>query len=96
LRIGGKVSRPELLRHAYPETTAEARQHPGFNGTVILEANIDTQGNVISVRVLKEQPYGLTEAAVKSVKGWKFKPATLDGKPVTVYYVLTVNFKIGR
>lgn len=48
-----------------------------------------------SVRVLKEQPYGLTESAVKAVKGWKFKPATLDGKPVTVYYVLTVNFQTG-
>ena len=95
LEIGGKISRPELLRHDYPKTTAEARQHPGFNGTVILEVNIDPQGNVIAVRALKEQPYGLTEAAVKSVKEWKFKPATLDGKPVTVYYVLTANFKIG-
>ncbi len=93
--LEGKITRPQALRTVKPETPWEARQHPGFNGTVILEALIDTQGNVNDVRVLKEQPYGLSESAVKSVKRWKFKPATLDGKPVTVYYVLTVNFQIG-
>lgn len=99
LRIQGelesKISRPQILRSVKPGTPWEARQHPGFNGTVILEAIIDTQGNVSDLRVLKEQPYGLTESAKESVKRWKFKPATLDGKPVTVYYVLTVNFHIG-
>ncbi|HEY3570188.1 MAG TPA: energy transducer TonB [Thermoanaerobaculia bacterium] len=99
LRIQGelesRLSRPQVLHTVKPETLWEARQHPGFYGTVIVEATIDTQGNVSSVRVLKEQPYGLTESAVKAVKRWRFKPATLDGKPVTVYYVLTVKFQIG-
>ncbi|HEX5975142.1 MAG TPA: hypothetical protein VFY57_08295, partial [Rubrobacteraceae bacterium] len=31
-------------------------------------------------------------SAVKAVKTWKFDPATLHGKPVPVYYTLTVNF----
>jgi hypothetical protein len=31
---------------------------------------------------------------VKSVKTWTFSPATLDGKPVKVYYVLTVKFQV--
>ena len=37
---------------------------------------------------------GLSEEAVKAVKTWTFKPATLKGKPVDVYYNLTVNFKL--
>jgi len=28
------------------------------------------------------------------VQQWKFKPATLNGKPVAVYYNLTVNFQL--
>jgi outer membrane biosynthesis protein TonB len=39
---------------------------------------------------------GLSESAVKSVKTWTFSPATLDGKPVKVYYVITINFEVTR
>jgi outer membrane biosynthesis protein TonB len=37
---------------------------------------------------------GLGSSAERTIKGWRFKPATLNGKPVEVYYNLTVNFKI--
>jgi protein TonB len=37
---------------------------------------------------------GLDTAAAEAVKKWKFKPATLNGKPVDVYYNLTVNFTL--
>jgi protein TonB len=44
--------------------------------------------------VLKTMPMGLDQAAVNAVKTWKFKPATLNGRPVAVYYNLTVNFRL--
>jgi TonB family protein len=94
MRIGGKVGRPELRHQTNPEITAEARQHPGYHGMVIVEAVIDAQGQVRSTRVLKEQPYGLTERAVNALKTWTFKPVTLDGEPVPVCYVLTVGFGV--
>jgi TonB family protein len=37
---------------------------------------------------------GLDSAAADAVKKWKFKPATLNGKPVAVIYNLTVNFRL--
>jgi TonB family protein len=37
---------------------------------------------------------GLTEAAVEAIQKWKFKPATLGGRPVNVYYTLTVQFQL--
>jgi TonB family protein len=94
LRVGGKVARPEVRSQVVPKTTAESRRHHGFSGTVIVETIIDTEGTVRNVRVLKGLPMGLTECAVNAVKAWTFKPATLDGKPVKVFYVLTVNFQI--
>jgi len=27
------------------------------------------------------------------MKQWTFKPATFDGKPISVWYILTVNFQ---
>ncbi|MFY9822758.1 MAG: energy transducer TonB [Thermoanaerobaculia bacterium] len=92
-RVGGDISRPEILFSANPVYTELARR-ARVTGTVILEAVIDEHGNVIDVRVLKGLPMGLSQAAVDAVKTWTFKPATRDHKPVPVYYVLTVNFQV--
>ncbi|MFL6193548.1 MAG: energy transducer TonB [Thermoanaerobaculia bacterium] len=93
-RVGGGVTRPELLsqgaRPVYTETARRAR----VQGVVILEAVIDEQGDVTNVRVLKGLPMGLDQSAIDAIKTWKFKPATFEGRPVKVYYVLTVNFHV--
>ncbi|MFL6196537.1 MAG: TonB family protein [Thermoanaerobaculia bacterium] len=94
LRLEGGVKRPEILFHTkpvYPEGARRAKTQ----GTVILETIVDQDGCVRDVKVLKPQPEGLTEEAVRAVRQWIFSPATLDGKPVKVYYVLTVNFAVG-
>jgi protein TonB len=59
-----------------------------------VQAIIDKQGTVTNVKVLKGLPMGLDNAAVETIKTWKFEPATLNGKPVDVYYNLTVNFTL--
>lgn len=92
-RVEGNVKRPEKISGLVPAYTAEARR-ARISGLVIVEALIDEQGNVTETRVLKGLPMGLEEAAVEAIRSWKFKPATLDGRPVPVYYVLTTNFQI--
>jgi protein TonB len=90
-RVGDRVTRPEKIAGAPPVYTEEARK-AGVTGVVILEAIIDERGDVVNTRVLKGLPKGLDEAALETVTTWKFKPATLDGQPVKVYYTLTVNY----
>jgi metallo-beta-lactamase class B len=93
LRVGGSVSRPELVSSVppeYPEAARKAR----INGVVIVEAVIDEQGNVTSTKVLKGLPMGLDRAAEQAARQWKFKPATQYGKPVKVYHTLTVNCQV--
>ena len=92
-RVGGEVTRPEVLISKAPVYTELARR-ARVTGTVIVEAVIDEQGNVTDARVLKGLPMGLDRAAVEAVQTWKFKPATLQGRPVPVYYILTVNFQV--
>lgn len=92
-RVGDQVTRPEKIAGVPPIYTEEARK-AGVTGVVILEAIIDERGDVVNLKVLKGLPKGLDQAALDAVKGWKFKPATLEGKPVKVYYTLTVNFTI--
>ncbi len=93
IEVGGNVRAPEKITYPQPAYTEIARK-ARIQGVVIVQAIIDKQGNVTNVKVLKGLPMGLEEAAVEAIKTWKFKPATLNGKPVAVYYNLTVNFKL--
>lgn len=94
-RVGGGISAPQKLSGAAPVYTELARRSR-VTGTVIVEAVIDEQGNVTNARVLKGLPMGLDRSAVEAVQTWKFKPAMLEGKPVKVYYTLTVNFQVDQ
>lgn len=91
--VGGDVQAPVKVNAPQPQYTEIARK-ARIQGVVIVQAIIDKEGNVQNVKVLKGLPMGLDQAAVEAIKSWKFKPATLNGKPVTVYYNLTVNFTL--
>ena len=92
-RVGGEVTRPEKVSGANATYTEMARR-ARVMGVVILEVVIDEQGGVTEAKVLKGLPMGLDQQAVEAVKTWKFKPATRDGRPVPVYYVVTMNFQL--
>lgn len=92
-RLDASMTRPVPLdtpRAHYTETARRA----GIQGVVIIEAVIDEKGRVEDTRVLKSLPMGLDGKAVEAVRSWRFKPATRDGKPVKVFYVLVVSFKL--
>ncbi len=91
--VTGDVQKPEKVSSPAPQYTEIARK-ARIQGVVILQSIIDEQGNVTEVSILKGLPMGLSESAMDAVRQWKFKPATLNGKPVAVYFNLTVNFQL--
>ncbi len=93
IHVGGDVMKPVKVIAPSPQYTEIARK-ARIQGVVIVQAIINKQGRVENVKVLKGLPMGLEEEAVKAIKGWTFEPATLNGKPVDVYYNLTVNFRL--
>jgi protein TonB len=93
VRVGGNVKAPVIITRVEPEYTEIARK-ARIKGIVIVEAVIDRQGNVTEARILKPLPMGLAEEALRAIRLWKFKPGTLNGQPVPVYYNLTVNFRL--
>ncbi|MCG8458274.1 MAG: energy transducer TonB [Holophagales bacterium] len=93
VHIGGDVARPEKLFMPEPQYTASARE-ARIQGVVIAQVVIDERGNVIEAKILKGLPMGLSEAALEAARASRWKPATRQGRPVKVYYNLTLNFRL--
>jgi protein TonB len=95
LPIGGPISRPQIVpgTKVQPHYTEQARL-AHLQGVVVLEATIDERGNVVDIHVVKGLRMGLDDEAVKAVGQWKFTPALLHGRPVKVYFDLTVQFEV--
>jgi protein TonB len=90
-RVGVDVKPPAVLVRIephYPAAALAAR----MSGTVILDFLIGPDGLVRDVTVLRGAPLGLTESAVEAARQWRFEPSLLNGKPITVRYVLTIRF----
>jgi protein TonB len=91
-RVGGKIRPPSKtvdVPPIYPPMAIAAR----VEGTVIIEAVIDTEGRVQSARVLRS--FALLDAAALTAVGqWSYTPSLLNGVPVPVIMTVTVAFKL--
>jgi protein TonB len=76
-------------RPIYPEIARVARKE----GTVIMEAVLDTTGRVTQLRVIQSVPL-LDQAAVDAVKQWRYTPSLYGGRPVSVLMTITVRFTL--
>jgi hypothetical protein len=51
-------------------------------------------GSIKHILVVEGLPHRLTEAAIAAARQIKFEPATLDGKPVSMFMQLEYNFNL--
>jgi len=73
----------------FPDLPADAERH----GTVVMLVGINTKGRVEAVRVLRSDERAFEQAAVETVKKWKFKPAEKNGSPVPVQVTVEMKFQ---
>ena len=92
VRIGGQLTAPALLSKVNPVYPAVA-VHAKVAGTVILEATVDTEGNVESVRVVRSIGL-LNNAAIEAVKQWRYSPLVLNGIPTPFVLTVTLSFSL--
>ena len=92
VRIDQKVSTGLLIRKVVPIYSEFARQ-AGIQGSVVLQALIDKNGNIEDLTLVSGHPV-LAPAATKAVKQWKYKPYLLNGQAVKVETQIVVNFSL--
>jgi TonB family protein len=89
--IGGDVKPAKLIKSVPPVYPQMAKsQH--VSGNVQIDALIDADGNVGAVKVLSG-PALLREAALQSLKQWKYQPAELDGNATSMHLTVTLQFR---
>jgi periplasmic protein TonB len=89
--VGGDVKAAKLIKSVPPVYPPMARsQH--VSGNVQIDALIDADGNVGAMKVLSG-PALLRDAALQSLKQWKYQPAELDGKPTSMHLTVTLQFR---
>jgi TonB family protein len=74
---------------SYPRLASLTRRQ----GPVLLQAIVSRRGTVESVHVIKG-PYFLRGAASIAVRSWRYKPYVLNGKPIEVATIITVDFAL--
>jgi TonB family protein len=90
-QVGGGVSAPSLIFALDPEFTDEARR-ANYQGICVVAVIVDSQGSPQRPQVVRHLGMGLDKKAVEAVRGYRFRPAMLYGKPVAVQLTLQVNF----
>jgi len=91
--VGGDRRPPKPVYKPEPPYTKEARKDK-IQGSVELSLVVDAEGNVTEARVVKALDPGLDQNALRTVRTWRFEPATRNGKPVPVRVTVQVTFKL--
>ncbi len=85
---------PQPIYQPEPVYPVTARQN-NWEGMVTVKAEIDKDGKIGVVELLKSSGYALLDrSAIKTVRKWRYKPATRQGEPVASYRRITIIFKL--
>ncbi|HET9193882.1 MAG TPA: energy transducer TonB [Vicinamibacterales bacterium] len=93
VRVGGQIEAPALIRKVdpiYPDVAVSAR----IRGVVILEANVDRDGYVVDVKVLRTASRLLDGAAITAVRQWQYRPLVLNGSPEPFVLTVVLTFNL--
>lgn len=83
---------PEFLNRVKPEYSSAAEQ-ADITATVEARVVFHSNGEIGQVQITRWAGFGLDESAEHTISQLKFKPATREGKPVSVRALIRYNFR---
>lgn len=89
-----QVDQPSYLRNPAPPYPHQARRQ-GWEGTVVLRVNVQSDGVPASVIIVQSSGHAvLDDAALRTLRRWKFSSAKLAGQPVSATVDIPISFKL--
>jgi TonB family protein len=89
-----KHTPPQVLKQEPPVYPSVMRSS-GIKGEVLLAFVVNALGNVENPVVVRSNNTAFDEPAIEAVLKWKFKPATVDGQPVSTQMSVPIIFNFG-
>jgi len=83
---------PQFLNRVKPDYTREA-ELADITATVEATVVFRSGGEVGNIEITRWAGFGLEDSAMRAIRQLKFKPATRDGKPISVRAVVRYNFR---
>jgi len=94
VRVPAELMQQKIRHKVMPEYPDAARQ-AHIQGTVLLDAIINTDGTVSQLKVISG-PTPLTRAAADAVRWWKYEPYLLNGQPAVVDTTIVMDFRLSN
>jgi TonB family protein len=91
----GEVTEPRPIHKVNPKYPEEARKNR-ITGVVVCETVITSEGRISDVKIVRTADEVFNQPTIDALTQWEFEPATLDGQPVDVYYVLTIKYSLSK
>jgi TonB family protein len=93
--VGGNIKAPKKLRDVAPEYPAGLRGS-GTEGVVVLDTKIGVDGFVKDIEVREGATPGFADAAITSIREWRFSQTILNCTPIEVPMTVTMRFRQAR
>jgi len=89
----GSFTAYPLYRENMPPVYPEIARVRGYEGIVLVSAEILTTGRVENAKIRKSSGYSiLDQSALNAVKAWRFEPAKKSGRPFTMWVEVPIKF----
>ncbi len=91
--VTSRITPPVLIETIQPEYPTSERR-AGREGTVVLTAVVDKDGQLRDPKVIRSVSPVLDAAAIRAVMLWRYRPARLGDRDVAVYTVVRLAFTL--
>lgn len=88
-----KVQAPVATRTVAPIHPPELKKD-FVSGEVVLECQVDAEGEVHDIKVVSESHPGFAAAAEEALQQWEFQPGSIDGQPAPVRIRVPFDFRL--
>jgi TonB family protein len=94
VRTSTGVTPPQILRSVDLEPTSSPSENAlSKDKTVVIELTVDPAGKPADLKVVKSADPITDRRALKAVSQFVYKPATLDGSPISMPVTLSLNIQ---
>ena len=92
--VDRKVKLPlKEIDHDYPHYPEEAKKKR-LEGTCVVRYRVGKNGRVIDVAIISHAVEPMfDEETLNTIRSWRYRPMTVDGKPVEVVHEVEVNYQ---